>query len=1057
VSRYLVIKGQEFEQTNATARLTRTNNLPFRFVASADASAPGNILAAGLKLPNAQTRGLTSDAAGNFDFEQGFGSKSLLDASYAAGSYVWSFNTLNDGAVTATSVLAADNYPGVPNISNFAELQAIAASQPTDIFWSGFTNGTANDFVRVEIDGLDGTELFSTAPLLDPLALAATNVTVQIPAATLADGMSYLGKLLFVKRTADSGADSAAGYYRQTTFPLVTLPAPGARIQSGVQGGKAKAVAGSVQFTVRSNTVAEAGHTVTLTVARTGGTTGSVSVDFATADGTAIDGQNYTATNGTLVFSNGVASKSIAVAIINDTLFEANEAFTVTLSNPQGGVVLGTNQTVKVSIINDDFPGTFALKQNAYTVNENAGSVTVNVIRTGGNASGVTVDLSTQEGTALDGVRYTGYGNTLTFAGGETNKAVSIGIINDTIPNGNQSFSVLLANATGGAKVSTNALQKMATITVLDDESSVAFSNATYTVSEAVGTLTATVIRTGALITQVGVDYNTADGSAVAGRDYRFASGTLVFPPNVKSKTFSVSITNNTIVDGTRTFSLQLSNPTNGVQLGAQSIANVSITDNDLGGVVKFNALTNSVPDTATNAFITLTRSGGAASGASVDFSTADDTAHDGSDYTGIFRTITFNANETSKTVSIPITKKTQIDQNRSLFLFLQNAQGGATITNGSATAVLNITESRSSIGLAADLYSANKTDSNVVVTLVRGGALNTTVSVGYTTVNGTALNPADYRTAAGTASFGPGVTSKNILIPIVNNHARSGDTTLSFRITTPVGSILAAPTNATINIIDPSVSANSIFNFSAPVYSANKTNGNAVVTVTRIGGLANAVSVDVGTDDGTAKILANDEYAGAFYDPTGEGDYLSTGTTVSFAPGVSSANVPIPVLNNPLGGIRPNDGGTNRWFTCSLSNPQGPGSQLGSTATARVDILDTLKHGTVAFSARSYTNSAAGGNAAITINRTGGSDGTVLIYFAIVPGTAQPQSPADYDVNASGFYVFSPGETSKVVNVPLFVNNATAYPKTATLVLNTPYFGDTVGAVSNVVLRITP
>jgi len=60
----------------------------------------------------------------------------------------------------------------------------------------------------------------------------------------------------------------------------------------------------------------------------------AVSVAYATANGTATAGQHYTATSGTLTIAAGTTSGTISVPVLNDALFEANERFTVTLSNP---------------------------------------------------------------------------------------------------------------------------------------------------------------------------------------------------------------------------------------------------------------------------------------------------------------------------------------------------------------------------------------------------------------------------------------------------------------------------------------------------------------------------------------------------------------------------------------------------------------------------------------------------------------------------------------------------------------------------------------------------
>jgi uncharacterized delta-60 repeat protein len=100
------------------------------------------------------------------------------------------------------------------------------------------------------------------------------------------------------------------------------------------------------------------GNTAVLTVNRTGGATGTVTVDYATNDGTATAGVDYTATTGTLTFLDGETSKTISIPILDDgTLEGGTDTFFVTLSNPTGGATLGAVTKSVVTIKDDDIIG----------------------------------------------------------------------------------------------------------------------------------------------------------------------------------------------------------------------------------------------------------------------------------------------------------------------------------------------------------------------------------------------------------------------------------------------------------------------------------------------------------------------------------------------------------------------------------------------------------------------------------------------------------------------------------------------------------------------------
>jgi hypothetical protein len=97
----------------------------------------------------------------------------------------------------------------------------------------------------------------------------------------------------------------------------------------------------TLQFSASTYTVPEWAGTVTLTVQRTNDTSTEVSVDYATADGTATNGLKYTATNRTLVFGAGETNQTLVVPILNNGFVEGTKNFKVTLSNPTNAV-LGT-------------------------------------------------------------------------------------------------------------------------------------------------------------------------------------------------------------------------------------------------------------------------------------------------------------------------------------------------------------------------------------------------------------------------------------------------------------------------------------------------------------------------------------------------------------------------------------------------------------------------------------------------------------------------------------------------------------------------------------------
>ena len=372
------------------------------------------------------------------------------------------------------------------------------------------------------------------------------------------------------------------------------------------------APAGILQFSAATYSVAENGGNATITITRTGGSTGVVGVRFATSNGTATAASDYTAVTQTVSFANGdTANKTVSIPIIDDTLVEGNETVNLTLTNPTGGATLGSPSTAVLTIIDNDVApaGTLQFSAATYSVAENGGNATITITRTGGSAGVVGVTFATSNSTATAPSDYTAVTQTVSFANGDTaNKTVSIPIIDDTLVEGNETVNLTLTNPTGGATLGSPST---AVLTIIDNDVAPAgtlqFSAATYSVAENGGNATITITRTGGSAGVVGVTFATSNGTATAPSDYTAVTQTVSFANgDTANKTVSIPIIDDTLVEGNETVNLTLSNPTGGATLGSPSTAALTIIDNDTAGVT----LSESPTTVATGGTITATWSG---------------------------------------------------------------------------------------------------------------------------------------------------------------------------------------------------------------------------------------------------------------------------------------------------------------------------------------------------------------------------------------------------------------------------------------------------------------
>jgi hypothetical protein len=112
---------------------------------------------------------------------------------------------------------------------------------------------------------------------------------------------------------------------------------------------------GQISFVGTAAAASETALQALIPVHRSGGTQGAVSIQYATTDGTATAGSDYTATSGTLTWAAGDNSeKTITVPLINDTSAESDETFTLTLSSPGGGASIEGAATLNVTVSSDD-------------------------------------------------------------------------------------------------------------------------------------------------------------------------------------------------------------------------------------------------------------------------------------------------------------------------------------------------------------------------------------------------------------------------------------------------------------------------------------------------------------------------------------------------------------------------------------------------------------------------------------------------------------------------------------------------------------------------------
>jgi chitinase len=204
--------------------------------------------------------------------------------------------------------------------------------------------------------------------------------------------------------------------------------------------------------------------TMSVPVTLSGPSGRAVDVDFATSDGTATAGIDYTTASGTLVFAAGETSKHIDITVSGDFWDEGNETITITLTAPFNAD-LGTD-VATATITNDDAGPKLSLPDASVVEGDSgATALTFTVNITPASPIDVTVHFATSDGSAAAGNDYVAASGTVTIQAGQTTGSITVDVTGDTSYEPDETIGLLLSSPVGAKIVS-----GLATGTITNDD-----------------------------------------------------------------------------------------------------------------------------------------------------------------------------------------------------------------------------------------------------------------------------------------------------------------------------------------------------------------------------------------------------------------------------------------------------------------------------------------------------------------------------------------------------------------------------------------------------------
>jgi hypothetical protein len=541
----------------------------------------------------------------------------------------------------------------------------------------------------------------------------------------------------------------------------------------------------------------------------------------------------------------------------------------------------------------------------------------------------------------------TGFGEGQTFIGSTT-------VTTDA--GGNASFTVNTGSATPTGRFITST----ATSNVTNDTSEFSygaqvngaeafqFLSPVFTVSENAGVATITVTRTNGTVGGTTVNYATSNGTASAGVDYVAASGTLTFAAGETSKTFTVTILDDTLIEGNETVNLTLSSPSVGGVLGSPSTATLVIADREqtIYGVTVFNNLVSFERASPNTIYSRVAITGLQANEQilGIDFRPSNG--------------LLYGLGSTSRLYTINTTTGVATEVGVGPFSPLLSGTDFGFDFNPVVDRIRVVSDTDQNFRLNPDTGAVAATDPTLAYdasdanvganpNVVGAAYTNDVAGGGPTTLYGIDSNK-DALVRIGSVGGSPISPNTGLLFTIgplgVNTGGftgfdilSSGDTALaaitppgftfttfstlySINLTTGAATSLGEIGGANLpeSIRGMAVATNGSFGFSAATASVSEGAGSIAVTVTRTGDLSGAASVNFASSDGTALQAS---------------DYNIAVGTLDFAPGEASKTFTIFITDD--GYMEASES-----FGLALSNPKG-GFSVSGTTTSTITITD--------------------------------------------------------------------------------------------------------------------
>lgn len=542
--------------------------------------------------------------------------------------------------------------------------------------------------------------------------------------------------------------------------------------------------------------VSQTAGNLTVQVNRNRGSSGPLSVDYATAGGTAVPGRDYTPVSGSLMWADGeTASKNFTVPILNSgDPTQPNGTFLINLSGPGAGeqvqaivtVVTDNSSVTYVHFDYDDFKS-----QTRERLFNDATGYLMNVTRN--SQGGVSVQFSnagsvsqlSDEDWQIDfrpiaGVAF-GPGDYQNQSVNGVSPALSVSGPKVSWGSLGGNFQVLEAefaadgsvrkfsanfndaNADGTSPVR-GEVRYNSQLTIPPTRGAIELSGESYSVYRDAGSATIIVNRVGGSSGNLSVGYYASEGTAAEGLDFATVSGTLDWSDgDAAPKTFEIPVLKRSKPSAGSFLYVQLG----GLRVGARTKATLSLNDSYLQpeGIAQFPKFRYSSKIADSSVSVTVVRVGGSSGALPISYSTVDGTAFSTRDYISTSGSLYWSAGDAApKTVVIPLVKGRADAQTPRSFAVVLTDPSGNIGTFNQASVTISRTEVSAVSVVATTAETAESGGAPGVFTLTRSGDTSAPLTIKYR-LDGSARNGQNYRSLVQRKVIKAGRSSAQLLV----------------------------------------------------------------------------------------------------------------------------------------------------------------------------------------------------------------------------------------------------------------------------------------------------